>query len=87
MWVGGFAHTEGLNKRVSEVFPGLNNTDLKLYFFLEETMKHEKERRDNRHSRHIKTQQEDTARQVAQTESRGVGFAMGPHSGDVLGCF
>ena len=43
----------------------LSITDLKLYFFLGETMKHEKEReggRDNRHSRHIKTRQGDAAK-------------------------
>lgn len=47
------------NKRLREMFIAVSITDLKLYFFLGETMKHEKRRqkgRDNRHSRHIKTQ-------------------------------
>lgn len=47
------------NKRLHEIFIAVSITDLKLYFFLGETMKHEKRRqkgRDNRHSRHIKTQ-------------------------------
>lgn len=44
----------------------------------------EKERgRDNRHSRHIKTQQGDTAKasSTEQTDSRGAGYAVGLHSG------
>lgn len=47
------------NKRLREMFIAVSITDLKLYFFLGETVKHEKRRqkgRDNRHSRHIKTQ-------------------------------
>lgn len=52
-------------------------------------MRHEKERerekgeRDNRHSRHIKTQRGDTAKQAAaaQTGSRGAQYAAGPHRG------
>lgn len=47
------------NKRLREMFIAVSITDLKLYFFLGETMKHEKRRqkgRDNRHGRHIKTQ-------------------------------
>ncbi len=58
-----------VNKRLHEIFNALSITDLKLYFFLGETMKHEKERkrgRDNRHSRHIKTQRGDTAGQAAR---------------------
>lgn len=44
-----------------KICTALSITDLKLYFFLRETMEHEKEKRegrDNRHSRHIKTLQE-----------------------------
>lgn len=32
-----------VNKRLREIFIALSITDLKLYFFLGETMKHEKE--------------------------------------------
>lgn len=58
-----------VNKRLLEIFTASSITDLKLYFFLGETMKHKKERErvgEITDTADIKTQQGDTARQAAQ---------------------
>lgn len=69
------------------MFTAVSITDLKLYFFLGETVKHEKggrRGRDNRHSRHIKTQprRRGSASSAARrnTDSRAAPCAVGLHS-------